>query len=893
MSDHSSEPAPTTSPHTHRVLVVSADMGGGHNSTASALEQEIARRWPGSVTRRVDALDLMGVGGPFRSIYVSNVEHTPWLYEFFYANLWRHRWFADASKQFTGSWCGRRLAGELARFDPDLIVSTYPLGSSGLAWLRRHRGLAVPTAAWVSDFAPHPFWVYRDVDLTVVLHEAAALTARAAEPGARVLVGPLPVRSEFRPEAGAEAEPVGRSEASESRDGESADRFRVLVSAGSYSFGDVVSVVETVLAASPQAQVIAVCGRNRATVRRLLGLRLPAERLTVLGWVAEMAPVIRAADLVLTNAGGATALEALASATPVVMYQPIAAHGRANSDLMVVSGLADVVLDQDRLVDYVRAAISHVGEPDGLEVLRRRELDHVRRADLADPLAELAAVRPVVHGHARLRSEDALFAAVETESLRQEIGVTCEIAPSPQDGPLTLAALRAALEPRALALTALRRRLVRGHRLGWQLDPGLDIARHVDEVVVKRPAGAGWADQAISEFWSEPLSEDRPAWRVLLIRRADDPDRSDDTAASGEVVMTDVVVTDVVMAMKQHHSVADGISALSLLDRLFDDPVEAPGEPAPELGRADPADRPAGPRAVRAVRSGLRQAALVGRGLVSLAGQGRAPAQPMNRPVPTSRRQLVTWAVPRSELRRVARQLDARPHELVMTLLADALTRVLLPAGLVRPGGSMRAMIPVSLRPVALDRLFGNWTGTVALDLPIDPMPFEARLRAVSADLRRRVDRGEPHAGHLALWLAGRLPEPVFARFARLVYGQRFMNTLLSYLPGPRGERTLAGRPVRTVVPVLPLAPNVPIVVGVLTFGETTSFGITLDPTLDLDTEQVRGALTEAWRAADAGSAAPQPLISVTEPTGDATHDAETTGEPETTAGLAASGAQA
>jgi len=44
-----------------RVLVVSANMGGGHHATAAALTEEVSRRWPGSQTLQVDALDLMTI----------------------------------------------------------------------------------------------------------------------------------------------------------------------------------------------------------------------------------------------------------------------------------------------------------------------------------------------------------------------------------------------------------------------------------------------------------------------------------------------------------------------------------------------------------------------------------------------------------------------------------------------------------------------------------------------------------------------------------------------------------------------------------------------------------------------------------------------------------------
>ena len=183
------------------MLIVSANMGEGHNATGRALDQAVRARWPGVDVRWVDTLDVMGrgVGPAFRGIYITNVQRTPWLYEFFYGVVERQRWFANASKRFVGAWCGRRLARHIAGYRPDLILATYPLGSAGLAWLRTHRGLATPIGAWVSDFSPHPFWVYRELDLTLVMHQVAVEPATRWVPGTNVMVSAPPVVSAFAP----------------------------------------------------------------------------------------------------------------------------------------------------------------------------------------------------------------------------------------------------------------------------------------------------------------------------------------------------------------------------------------------------------------------------------------------------------------------------------------------------------------------------------------------------------------------------------------------------------------------------------------------------------------------------------------------------------------------
>ncbi|MEV1332989.1 glycosyltransferase, partial [Micromonospora costi] len=343
-------------PVARRVLVVSADIGGGHDATGRALEERVHAIWPGSRVGWVDTLEVMGpgVGRGFRRTYVTNVAMTPWLYEFFWAALWRHRWFATTAKWFTGSWAGRRLAPVVEEFDPDLIVSTYPLGSAGLAWLRRRRGLGVPVGAWVSDFAPHPFWVYRELDLNVVVHPAALPVAAVAAPGAPLGVCAPPVLDSFRP--GDRADAARRCDLDP-------ERAAVVVACGSYGFGAVEEAIGALVDIGDAVQVVAVCGRNEPLAARLEALDAPPGRLLVRRWVDDMPTLLQAARLLVTNAGGATALEALATGTPIVMYRPIAAHGAANAALMAAAGLAETAHSPETLVAGVRTRLA---QPAGL-----------------------------------------------------------------------------------------------------------------------------------------------------------------------------------------------------------------------------------------------------------------------------------------------------------------------------------------------------------------------------------------------------------------------------------------------------------------------------------------------------------------------------------------------
>ncbi|HEX9336434.1 MAG TPA: wax ester/triacylglycerol synthase domain-containing protein, partial [Pseudonocardiaceae bacterium] len=575
------------------MLIVSANMGEGHNATGRALDQAVRVRWPDAQVRWLDTLDVMGrgVGPVFREIYVANVRRTPWLYEFFYGAVQRHRWFADASKHFIGSWCGRRLARHVAEFQPDLILCTYPLGSSGLAWLRTHRGLATPIGAWVSDFSPHPFWIHRELDLNLVMHRVAVEPATRWVPGARVAVSAPPVVSAFAP---------GDRVAARARHGLPEDAFVALVSCGAFAFGSVESAVRVLLDAG--VLVIVACGRNDALRRSLLAAHPAAVadgRLRPLGWTDVMAELTVASDVVVTNAGGATSLEALACGRAVLMYRPIAAHGRANAELMAAAGLAEVCADETELADAVHRLRA---EPAQLAAIERASLAHATSGTVADGLMAVLEA-PTAELARRLRAEDAMFVHVQTPQVPQQVGAVLILDPKPDGTPATVADAAHLFG----AAPGLYGRIDPGsawRHPRWVAQPGR--AGDLVEPVDIGGDGPSDLDSAMDAFFSVPLDGTTGAGVAQLVRGLD----------GGRSALL----------IKLHHAGADGIAVTgALVGRARGQEFIA--EPPP----ATAADRPTARQRLAAARE-------LATGVWTLARAGRTAPSVLNGPVRTADR---------------------------------------------------------------------------------------------------------------------------------------------------------------------------------------------------------------------------------------------------------------
>ena len=803
-----------------RVLLVSATIGEGHNATARALEEAVRRLWPDCEVRWLDALRVMGPGvGPlFRRIYVVNVESTPWLYDFFYAALWRYRWFAEASRRFVGGWCGRLLRRKVREVAPDLVVSTYPLGTAGLDWLRRRGELEVPLAAVVSDFSPHPFWVYSEVDTHLVMSEESLRALRRAQPDAVGEVSVPPVVSEFAP---------GDKGAARRHFGLQADAFTVLISCGSLGFGSMERAARASLRASGVGCVAVVCGRNERMRARLQASLGDDDRLVALGWVQDMASLTSAADVVVTNAGGATALEALACGRAVAMFEPIAGHGRANAELMTRAGLSDLCPAER---DLTRTLGELVEDPQRLRDRERRALDHIARGEFVDQVAALADT-PRHTGTRPLRGQDAFFVHAWSGAVPQQNGAVLlleEVRPGTTEHEWR-AHLAELITRRAPDLPMLHRRLVhRGlRRPMWFPVQRVEPGQHVTCRTLDGAGEGEWYEQ-LRVFFEAPVRTDAPPWELMVLR---DP-RADRTA----------------VLAKMHHALGDGVAVTSALVHLLRDSNGAAPVRFPKPRKVS---RPG-------FEDVVRRARLVGRGLASLATAGPAPSSGWEgRSTPGRRYGWLQLAS--ADVRAVAREHEVATSVLLVSVVAEALHRVLAERGTCPE--VLRVMVPKTTRDArenSATRAQGNHTVSVAVDLPVGSMSPRRRVGEVAEVLEAAERRGQPSASGVVMAAVGALPNPLRGWVVRRIYQRRFFNAVVSAMPGPRRPPRLNGALIAGVLPVLSLADGVGLAVGAISWGERAGVVVTGDARLGDLSERVAERAGEAFDAlrpvADRGS---------------------------------------
>jgi UDP-N-acetylglucosamine:LPS N-acetylglucosamine transferase len=283
-----------------RVLILSAEMGEGHNAAARALTEVMEEEWPGCQIERLDTFKVAGerLAQGARWAYGYQLTKLPWTYQVFYDALSRHDGLARGLKAVLGGFFGRRLSSAVLSRDVDLIISTYPFGSAALEWMITERNLTTPTATYIPAFHVHPLWAYERIDRHFVMYDTAPGHARTAGFGASMRLGAPPVRKGFGD--------VNRADARAGL-GLPADGFVVLITGGAWGLGHLGDGVRALLGIDAPITVLAVCGKNARLAAELRGLG--SARLTVLDYVDNMPELMAAANVVVTNGAGVTVLE--------------------------------------------------------------------------------------------------------------------------------------------------------------------------------------------------------------------------------------------------------------------------------------------------------------------------------------------------------------------------------------------------------------------------------------------------------------------------------------------------------------------------------------------------------------------------------------------------------
>jgi len=341
-----------------QVLIISADIGEGHDLPARAVAREFHDEDPDAQVSIVNGLPAMGpvLTRVLRENSAFMFRWIPWWFDFQYTLFMYFaptRWLA---KTLLTAFGRRGLMRLIRAHDPDVIVSTYPGVTAVLGELRRKGRLSVPCYSSITDLAGLYFWAHRGIDLHFITHPESAEEVEQ-------IAGPGSVRWAKPPTAPSFLAARSRADARRAL-GLPAEGKVVAVSGGGWGVGDLLGASRAALATERDATVLCLCGRNdklRARVAKRLG---GEPRLRLMGFTDRMGDVLAASDALIHSSAGLTVLEAIIRGCPVISYGFGYGHVRASNRALERFGLAQVAPSERDIPPALERALEHRPDPD-------------------------------------------------------------------------------------------------------------------------------------------------------------------------------------------------------------------------------------------------------------------------------------------------------------------------------------------------------------------------------------------------------------------------------------------------------------------------------------------------------------------------------------------------
>lgn len=313
----------------------------------------------------------------------------------------------------------------------------------------------------------------------------------------------------------------------------------------------------------------------------------------------------------------------------------------------------------------------------------------------------------------------------------------------------------------------------------WEDMPQFSIDQHVHHIALAAPHDQAALTTLISDIASTPLDHSQPLWQMHVV----------DDVEGGSA-----------MIMRCHHCIADGTAMMLVIQKLFDTAPGAPPLQDPRARGKSIVQLEGGALlapAINAITAAARGALALAGGAGMLVGEllrRDDPQSPLKGSFALGKR--VAWSRPVAiaDIKAIGQAHGAKVNDVLVATMTGALRSYLKGRGIDVNHTTVRAMVPVDLRPPERMGQLGNEFGLVLLDLAVTTARADHRLKLTKSRMDALKRSPEPLATRALLELLGHAPKAL-EDFSNDLFGRK-ASLVMTNVTGPRDELYFAGVPI-------------------------------------------------------------------------------------------------
>ena len=351
-----------------KILLLSCSTGEGHNHCAAAAREALEAG--GHETQFLDMLHMFGDPGPLSFDRILNriSTKTPELFGMMYhAGAMYSATGATSPVYLANIRHARQLGAFIDENGFDAVLCSHLFPMDTLTFLRRHEHLRVRSYGILSDYTCIPFLAETELDGYFLPHpDVKAACAEAGMEASRLLVTGMPVSASFQ---------VALSRAEARRKlGLPEDRRVYLIMTGGIGCGDAVSLCDAIRRVPDERALLCVLPGRNEELRRTLEERYDAQSVLAVPFTDQVAVYMRAADVLLSKAGGISSSEAAVLGVPLVHTMAIPGVETINAEFFAGHGMSFFARNVDEAARFADRLIFDGESAARMLAAQRREM---------------------------------------------------------------------------------------------------------------------------------------------------------------------------------------------------------------------------------------------------------------------------------------------------------------------------------------------------------------------------------------------------------------------------------------------------------------------------------------------------------------------------------------
>jgi len=353
--------------------------GSGHHSAARAIEKAIKLARPSQETVCIDGFAYAHpvMDKITHAIYMTVINKFPKIWDLLYDNP---KVFSrlNSTRESIYRRDRKKVRKIIESENCSVVVCTQAFPCGMVADYKRHYNANLKLIAVITDFMPHSYWVYDEVDFYIVAtQESREFLQNKGISDTKIKFLGIPIDPKFSKDL--EKEFI----ANELKI--SLDKLNILIMGGGRGLGPIKEFIGKVDSALNNINLLVVAGSNQNLFCQLKKIKFK-NKVDIFGFIDYVDKLMTISNVLITKPGGVTTAEALAKRLPMLILNPLPGQEQNNTNFLCKYGVVEKADSVEHAIDILNIFLQDTKKLEGM----RDKMSAFSKPQSSIHIAELA-----------------------------------------------------------------------------------------------------------------------------------------------------------------------------------------------------------------------------------------------------------------------------------------------------------------------------------------------------------------------------------------------------------------------------------------------------------------------------------------------------------------------